>query len=163
MRSLKLRPLLSFLELLNSGCLTWLFLLRISNLHLPWNRSSKFFFWKKRIPTGTFFVIPSHTIYDVYHSLPQSTTLSSLSTSISSGVTIPRQDSLNKRSVQKIVQSDRSVQAKAEEVKSLGISADQCMFLMNVTSNLSDLIPLSKWRKRQKIAKTEKTNNTQRW
>ena len=36
-------------------------------LHLPWNRSSKYFFRKKRIPTGTFFVIQSHTIYDVYH------------------------------------------------------------------------------------------------
>ena len=36
-------------------------------LHLPWNRSSKYFFQKKRIPTGTFFVIQSHTIYDVSH------------------------------------------------------------------------------------------------
>ena len=42
--------------------------------------------------------------------------------------------------------SDRSVQGKAEKVKSVnktGISADQCRILMNVPSNLSDLIPLS--------------------
>ena len=41
--------------------------------------------------------------------------------------------------------SDRSVQAKAEKVKSankIGISSDQRKILMNVTSNLSDLIPL---------------------
>ena len=55
---------------------------------------------------------------------------------------------LNKRAVQRIVQvrQVRSVRAKAEKVKSVnktGISADQCRILMNVTSNLSDLIPLS--------------------
>ena len=106
-------------------------------LHFPWNRSSKYFFRKKRIPTGPFFVIQSPQFM-------MSTTLSWLSTSISAGVAIPWPDLLNKPSVQRIVQVR---QAKAEKVKSVnktGISADQCRILMNVTSNPTDLIPLSK-------------------
>ena len=106
-------------------------------LHFPWNRSSKYFFRKKRIPTCPFFVIQSPQFM-------MSTTLSWLSTSISAGVAIPWPDLLNKPSVQRIVQVR---QAKAEKVKSVnktGISADQCRILMNVTSNPTDLIPLSK-------------------
>ena len=39
---------------------------------------------------------------------------------------------------------DRSVQAeKVKSVNKTGISGDQCRILMDVTSNLSDLIPLS--------------------
>ena len=48
----------------------------------------------------------------------------------------------------KLSRSDRSIQAKAEKVKSVnktGISADQCRILMKVTSNLTDLMLLSEW------------------
>ena len=61
--SLKLRLLLSSLELLNSGRLTGLFLLRLCleavALNFPFRRNA--------FPLAPFFIIQSHTIYDVYH------------------------------------------------------------------------------------------------
>ena len=97
---------------------------------------------KKRIPTGIFFVIQSHTIYDVYH-IVVIVHFHQLRTVLPYRGKTHLTNAQSKRSSR----SDRSIQAKAEKVKSVnktGISADQFMIVMNVTSNLSDLIPLSK-------------------
>ena len=85
-----------------------------------------------------------------------STTSSSLCTSISSGVVIPWSDLLNKRAVQRIVKSNRSVQAKGEKVKSVnktGISADQCTWLL--TSVIWFLFPSDKNDENSKTGKDQ--------